>query len=396
MSGLCVGVPKETAPGETLVALTPAHVPLLVKAGFEVSIESGAGEAAGFDDDAYRSKGARIIAKREELFSAAQILLQVRTLGANPEKGRDDLSLLRPNHTVIGLADPLGNPRASSELATRGVSLLALELIPRIARAQSMDVLSSLATIVGYRAVLLAAGVLPKMFPMLTTAAGTIAPARVLVIGAGVAGLHAIATARRLGAAVAAYDVRPAAKEDIRSVGAKVVEFPVEADEVEESRGYARALNEEACRRQREGLAPVVAASDVVITTASVPGRRAPLLITSDMVARMSWGSVIVDVAADRGGNCALTRLNETVIQRGVTVLGPTNLPRTVPTHASQLYGRNLASVLLHLCKDGRLRFESDDEIARAILVTRGGEVVHPQVSALLGTNEASTANGGE
>lgn len=396
MSGWCIGVPKETAPGETLVALAPSHVPLLVKAGLEVLIESGAGVAAGFEDDAYRSKGARVIAKRDELFDAAQILLQVRTLGANPEKGRDDLSLLRSDHTVIGLADPLGNPQASSELATRGVSLLALELIPRIARAQSMDVLSSLATIVGYKAVLVGAGVLPKLFPMLTTAAGTIAPARVLVIGAGVAGLHAIATARRLGAAVAAYDVRPAAKEDIRSVGAKVVEFPVEADEVEESGGYARALNEEACRRQREGLAPVVAASDVVITTASVPGRRAPLLITSDMVTRMSWGSVIVDVAADRGGNCALTRLNETVIQRGVTVLGPTNLPRTVPTHASQLYGRNLASVLLHLCKDGRLRFESDDEIARAILVTRGGEVVHPQVSALLGTNEASTANGGE
>jgi NAD(P) transhydrogenase subunit alpha len=396
MSGLCAGVPKETAPGETLVALAPSHVPLLVKAGFEVSIESGAGDAAGFVDDAYRSKGARVIATRDELFGAAQILLQVRTLGANPEKGRDDLSLLRSDHMVIGLADPLGNPGASLELATRGVTSLALELMPRIARAQSMDVLSSLATIVGYKAVLVAAGVLPKLFPMLTTAAGTIAPARVLVIGAGVAGLQAIATARRLGAAVSAYDVRPAAKEDIRSVGAKVIEFPVEADEVEESGGYARALNEEACRRQCEGLAPVVAVSDVVITTASVPGRRAPLLITGDMVTRMSWGSVIVDVAADRGGNCALTRLNETVIQGGVTVLGPTNLPRTVPTHASQLYGRNLANVLLHLCKDGRLRFESDDEIARAILVTRGGEVVHPQVSALLGTNEASTANGGE
>lgn len=396
MSGLCIGVPKETAPGETLVSLAPSHVPLLVKAGLEVLIESGAGVAAGFEDGAYRSKGARVIAKRDELFDAARILLQVRTLGVNPEKGYDDLSLFRPDHTVIGLADPLGNPHASSELATRGVSLLALELIPRIARAQSMDVLSSLATIVGYKAVLVGAGVLPKLFPMLTTAAGTIAPARVLVIGAGVAGLQAIATARRLGAAVSAYDVRPAVREDIRSVGAKVIEFPVEADEVAEAGGYARALDEEAGRRQRAGLAPVVAASDVVITTASVPGRRAPLLITGDMVARMSWGSVIVDVAADRGGNCELTRLNETVIHGGVRVLGPTNLPRTVPSHASQLYGRNLANVLIHFCTDGRLCFESDEEIARAILVTRGGEVVHPQVSALLGTNEARTANGGE
>lgn len=395
MNGLRVGVPKETAPGETLVALAPSHVPLLAKAGLEVSIESGAGEAAGFEDDAYRSKGARVVAERHELFGAAQILLQVRTPGANPEKSRDDLALLRPDHTVIGLADPLGNPRASWELAARGVTLLALELMPRLARAQSMDVLSSLATIVGYKAVLLAAGALPRLFPMLTTAAGTIAPARVLVIGAGVAGLQAIATARRLGAAVSAYDVRPTAKEDIRSVGAKAVEFPVEAQEVEGASGYARALDEEVLRRQREGLAPVVAASDVVITTASVPGRRAPRLITGGMVARMSRGSVVVDAAADRGGNCELTRPNETVIQLGVTVLGPTNLPSTVPTHASQLYGRNLANLLIHLCKDGRPRFESDDDIVREILVTRGGDVTHPRVRELLGNSEEGAANRG-
>ena len=275
------------------------------------------------------------------------------------------------------------------------MTLLALELMPRLARAQSMDVLSSLATIVGYKAVLLAAGALPKLFPMLTTAAGTIAPARVLVIGAGVAGLQAIATARRLGAAVSAYDVRPTAKEDIRSVGAKAVEFPVEAQEVEGASGYARALDEEVLRRQREGLTPVVAASDVVITTASVPGRRAPRLITGGMVARMSRGSVIVDAAADRGGNCELTRPNETVIQRGVTVLGPTNLPGTVPTHASQLYGRNLANLLIHLCKDGRPRFESDDDIVREILVTRDGGVAHPRVRELLGNSEEGAANRG-
>lgn len=395
MNGLRVGVPKETAPGETLVALVPSHVTLLVKAGLDVLIQSGAGEAAGFDDDVYRSKGAHVLAKRDELFDAAQILLQVRTPGANLEKGRDDLALLRPDHTVIGLADPLGNPRASLELAARGVTSLGLELMPRIARAQSMDVLSSLATIVGYKAVLLAAGVLPKLFPMLTTAAGTIAPARVLVIGAGVAGLQAIATARRLGAAVSAYDVRPSAKEDIRSVGAKAIEFPVEANEVEGTSGYARALDEEAQGRQREGLAPVVGASDVVITTASVPGRRAPQLITGGMVAQMSRGSVVVDAAADRGGNCELTRPNETVIHRGVTVLGPTNLPSTVPTHASQLYGRNLANLLIHLCKDGRLSYESDDEIVREILITRGGDVAHPRVRELLGNSEEGTANRG-
>lgn len=395
MNRLRVGVPKETAPGETLVALAPPHVPLLAKAGLEVSIESGAGEAAGFEDDAYRSKGARVIAGRDELFGTAQILLQVKTPGANPEKGRDDLALLRPDHTVIGLADPLGNPRASWELAARGVTLLALELMPRLARAQSMDVLSSLATIAGYKAVLLAAGVLPKLFPMLTTAAGTIAPARVLVIGAGVAGLQAIATARRLGAAVSAYDVRLSAKDDIRSVGAKAIEFPVEAQEVEGVSGYARALDEEVLRRQREGLTPVIAASDVVITTASVPGRRAPLLITGDMVARMGRGSVVVDAAAASGGNCELTRPNKTVIQRGVTVLGPTNLPGTVPTHASQLYGRNLANLLIHLCKDGPPSFESDDDIVREILVTQGGRVAHPRVRELLGNNEESTANHG-
>jgi H+-translocating NAD(P) transhydrogenase subunit alpha len=385
MKGMIVGVPKETYPGETLVALIPSHVPLITKIGIHVSIESGAGEAAGFDDEAYRLKGAHVVGGRAELFGSAQILLQVRTLGANFDQGRDDLPLLRPDHALIGLADPLGQPHAAEELAKRGVTSFALELIPRIARAQSMDVLSSLATIVGYKAVLLAATRLPKLFPMLTTAAGTIAPARVLVVGAGVAGLQAIATARRLGAAVSAYDVRPSVKEEIQSVGAKVIEFPVEAGEVEESSGYARPLDEESCSRQREGLTPVVGASDVVITTAAVPGRKAPLLITADMAARMARGSVIVDVAADRGGNCELTRPNEAVTHRGVTVLGPTNLPGTVPTHASQLYGRNLANVLLHLCKEGRLRSESDDEITRAILVTRGGEVVHPRVGALLG-----------
>lgn len=383
-----VGVPKETFPGETLVALAPSHVPLLKKAGLQVIIEPDAGLAAGFENDAYRMNGAQLARDRAQLFASAQVLLQVRTFGANPNENRDDLALLGPEHTVIGLADPLGCPQAAKELATRGVSLFAMELMPRIARAQNMDVLSSLATIAGYKSVIMAAQRLPKLFPMMTTAAGTIPPARVLVIGAGVAGLQAIATARRLGAAVSAYDVRAAAREQIQSLGAKVVSIPVETTNAEDSGGYAKSLTEDIFKRQREYLAPVVAGSDAVITTAAVPGRPAPLLISGDMVARMARGSVIVDAAADRGGNCEVTRPNDIVVQRGVTVLGPTNLPSTVPTHASQMYGRNLVNVLLYLWKDDSLRMDLQDEISRETLVTRGGAVVHRRVQALLGGGE--------
>ncbi|MDH5740062.1 MAG: NAD(P) transhydrogenase subunit alpha [Nitrospira sp.] len=379
-----VGVPKETYPGETLVALAPSHVPLLTKAGLQVVVEPDAGRAAGFENEAYQSNGAHLATNRVQLFASTQVLLQVRTLGANPDKGRDDLALLRPEHTVIGLADPLGQPQAVKELSTRGVSLFAMELMPRIARAQSMDVLSSLATIAGYKSVLLAALQLPKLFPMMTTAAGTIPPARVLVIGAGVAGLQAIATARRLGAAVSAYDVRPASKEQIKSVGAKVVELPVKFTEAEQVGGYAKMLNEELAQQQRSLLNPVIAASDVVIATAAVPGLPAPLLITADMIVRMAQGSVIVDVAADRGGNCELTRPNETVRHHGVVILGPTNLPSTVPTHASVLYGRNIANMLLHVCKNGVVCADPEDEITRETLVTRRGEVVHPRIASLL------------
>jgi len=264
------------------------------------------------------------------------------------------------------------------------VTTFAMELVPRIARAQNLDVLSSLATIAGYKSVLLAADRLPKLFPMLMTAAGTIPPARVLVIGAGVAGLQAIATARRLGAAVSAYDVRVAAREQIQSLGAKAVAIPVETTDAEDSGGYAKLLTEESFRRQRECLAPIVAASDVVITTAAVPGRQAPLLITGDVVARMGRGSVIVDAAADRGGNCELTRPDKVVVRHGVTVLGPTNLASTVPTHASQMYGRNLVNVLLYLWRHDSLQVDMEDEVTRGTLVTRDGVVVHPRVQALL------------
>jgi len=385
-----VGVLKETYPGETMVSLAPSHVPVLKRAGLHVLVEPDAGLAAGFENDAYLEHGAELAQDRAQLVSSVQVLLQVRTFGANPDNGRDDLSLFGPEHILIGLADPLGHPQAVKELAACGVSLFGMELLPRITRAQSMDVLSSLATIVGYKSVLLAAERLPKLFPMLTTAAGTIPPARVLVIGAGVAGLQAIATARRLGGAVSGYDVRAAAREQIQSLGAKAIAIPVETVDAEDSSGYAKVLSDHVFQRQRECLAPAVAASDVVIATAAVPGRPAPRLIPGDLVARMARGSVIVDAAADRGGNCELTCPGEVVVRHGVTVLGPTSLASTVPTHASQMYGRNLVNVLLHVWKKDSLCVDVEDEITREILVTRDGAVVHPRVQALLTDSESA------
>lgn len=380
---IVVGVPKETFPGETLVAVIPAHVAALTKIGLRVMVECGAGEAAGFEDEAYRIKGAQTVKTRAELFETARILLQVRTFGVNSENGQDDLPLLRPDHILIGLADPLARQQAITALAKRGVTLFALERVPRIARAQSMDVLSSLGTIAGYKAVLIAATNLPKLFPMLTTAAGTIAPARVLIIGAGVTGLQAIATARRLGAVVSAYDVRSAAREEAKSLGARFIGLPVGIDETGDASGYAKALSKEASLRERDLLGPAIAASDVVITTAAVPGREAPKLITSEMVTRMARGSLIVDVAADRGGNCELTRPNEVVVARGVTVIGPTNLPGTVPTHASTMYSRNVTNVLLHLCKKGSPHIDRTDEIIGEMLVSRGGVIVHARLQGV-------------
>src|SRR5712692_7926227 len=301
-----VGIPGETFPGERRVALSPAAVLALTKAGFAVCVESGAGAAAGFPDDAYRAKEATLVA-RDEVFRADAIL-QVRTPGANPAMGRADVDRMRAGQVVVGLANPLGGPDAIAEMAERGVTLFAMELIPRITRAQSMDVLSSQANIAGYKAVLLAAGALPKLFPMMTTAAGTMAPARVLVIGAGVAGLQAIATARRLGALVEAYDVRAAAKDEVESLGARFVELPLQPGDAQDAGGYAKALSEGFYREQRELLTRVVGGSDVVITTALIPGKPAPVLVTAEMVEGMAPGSVIVDLAAEQGGNCELTR----------------------------------------------------------------------------------------
>ena len=375
-----VGIPKESSAGETRVAVVPAGVAALRKAGLEVVVEQDAGTAAGFPDDTYTAQGATI-ASRAQVYDSSNILLRVRALPLNGTP--------RPGQAIIGFADPLGLPGAVREVAPTGATLLSMELMPRITRAQSMDALSSMATIAGYKGVLLAANVLPRMFPMLMTAAGTLSPARVFIVGAGVAGLQAIATARRLGAKVEAYDVRPAVKEQVQSLGAKFVELPLEAADAEDKGGYAKAQDESFYRRQREMMLKVLAASDVVITTALIPGRPAPKLVTAEMVEAMAPGSVIVDLAAERGGNCELTRPDQAVVHRGVTVVGPSNPPALVPYHASQMYSKNIITFLLHLLgKEGASRpsltMDPAEEITAATLLTYGGNVVHPQVRQML------------
>lgn len=383
-----IGVPKETFPGERRVALTPDSVAALAKpaeGGHTLVVQAGAGEEAGYTDAAYRQKGATVVADRAEVFRSAEIVVQVRGYGANPQAGRADLKLMRPNQIVIGSFDPLSSPLAAKDLAERKVTVFALELMPRITRAQSMDVLSSQATVAGYKAVLLAADVSPRMFPMFMTAAGTVTPAHVFVIGAGVAGLQAIATARRLGAVVKAYDVRPAVKEQVESLGAKFVEMELETEGAADKGGYAKDLGEDFLRKQRELMTKVVAASHVVITTAVIPGKKAPVLIPAEMVKGMTPGSVIVDLAAERGGNCELTKPDETVVEHGVTILGPCNLPSAVPFHASQMYSKNIVTFLNELMKDSELALDMENEIHRETLLTRDGEVVNPQVRELLG-----------
>jgi NAD(P) transhydrogenase subunit alpha len=360
--------------------MVPGALSVLNKTGAEFLMQTGAGAAAGFPDSEYAQKGVKIAASREEVFAAAEVVLQVRSPGANPETGASDLARMRQGQVVIGLGEALTALDAARGLAQRGVSFLAMELMPRITRAQSMDVLSSMATVAGYKAVLLAADSLPRMFPMLMTAAGTVSPARVLVIGAGVAGLQAIATARRLGAVVSGYDIRAAVKEQIESLGARFVVLAIDAGDTQDKGGYARAMGEEFYRKQRELLGDVLAEQQVVITTAAVPGKKAPVLVTREMAEKMAPGSVIVDIAAERGGNCELTRPGETVEHRGVRILGPVNLPATVPYHASQMYAKNIATFLKYLIKDGKVALNPEDEIVRETLVTHGGEVVHPRV----------------
>jgi len=377
---MIVGVPKETYPGEQRVALVPAVIPNLLKAGLEVVVETGAGAAAAHRDEDYVSKGARLVPTRADVFRTADVITQVLGVGSNDMTGDADLPLLRPGQNLIAFLRPFGHIETLQKLAATGVTSYAIELMPRTTRAQSMDALSSMATICGYKAVVLAADTLPRIFPMLTTAAGTITPARVFIIGAGVAGLQAIATARRLGGVASAYDLRPVAKEQVQSLGGRFIELPIEATDAQDSRGYARAQDETFYQRQRELLGRVVAESDVVITAAVVPGAKSPVLVTREMVATMAPGSVIVDLAAERGGNCELTREGEIVVEHGVTIHGTINLASTVPYHASQMYAKNVSAFLIHLLKDGALRVNVDDPIIGETLLTRGGDVVHPRV----------------
>jgi len=379
-----IGVPKESYPGERRVALVPMVIPNLMKAGFEVVIQAGAGVEAGYPDTLYTEKGAKILADRNAVFAQADILIQVLCYGSNDITGKADLPLLRRGQVLIGFQRPLGSVEVLQQVAQTGVTSFSIELMPRSTRAQSMDALSSMGTICGYKAVLMAADALPRLFPMLTTAAGTITPARVLVIGAGVAGLQAIATSRRLGAVTSAYDMRPASKEQVQSLGGRFVELPIEAKDAQDARGYGTAQDESFYARQRELLGRVIAESDVVITTAVVPGKKAPVLITAEMVKGMAPGSVILDLASERGGNCELTQSGKIVVEYGVTIIGRINIATEVPYHASQMYARNITAFLLHLVKDGKLQLDLKDEITRETLLTRDGEIVNQRVREFL------------
>lgn len=390
---MIVGIPKESYPGERRVALVPSVVPSLVNAGLEVLVESGAGEQAGYPDKSYGEKGAKIEPDRAAVFGRSNIIVQVLCYGSNDVTGQKDLPLLRPGQVLVGFLRPLGTLEVLQQVADSGVTSFAVELVPRITRAQSMDALSSMGTICGYKAVLAAADTLPRLFPMLTTAAGSIAPARVFVIGAGVAGLQAIATARRLGAVASAYDMRPAAKEQVHSLGGRFLEIAVEAKNAQDARGYGTAQDESFYARQRELLARVVAESDVVITAAVIPGKKSPVLVTGEMVEEMAPGSVIFDLAAERGGNSELTVAGQTVVRHGVNILGTINLASGVPYHASQMYARNITAFLLYLVKDGKLQLNLEDEILRETLLTKDGQIVNQRVREFLGLPLPVSAN---
>jgi NAD(P) transhydrogenase subunit alpha len=368
-----IGVPRETVPGERRVALVPETVQRLVTGGNEVVVERGAGTEAAFVDSAYEQAGARIADSAYD----AELIVKVQRPTA------DETAKLRPGQMLIAFLQPLIDPRYADELARKGVTALSMDTIPRITRAQPLDALSSQATVAGYKAVLLAAAELPRFFPMLTTAAGTIAPAKALVIGAGVAGLQAIATARRLGAVVEAFDTRPVVKEQVQSLGAKFLEIDL-GESGAGAGGYAKELSEEAHRKEVELLAKAARENDIVISTAAIPGRKAPVLITKDMVPTMRPGSVIVDLAAETGGNCELTEVGRTVVRHGVTIVGTTNLPSTMPYHASQMYSRNIASLLALFLKDGKAALDPSDEVIKGTVITQDGRVVHEATAKLL------------
>jgi len=381
---LVVGVPKEIAAGEARVALVPDSLKSLAALDLEVHVESGAGEAAGFPDSDYEAAGAKIVPETAAVM-ASPLVVKVRPPCERPGSGGHEIESLASGASLISFLSPLDQPELAPRLAAQGVRAFSMELMPRVTRAQSMDALSSQSTIAGYRAVLLAATSLPRIFPMLVTAAGTLQPAKVLVVGAGVAGLQALGTARRLGAVTSAYDTRAAVREQVQSVGAKFVELDLDAGDSEDSGGYAKAQSEAFYQQQRDELARHVVASDVVITTALVPGQTAPLLIEESAVRGMRPGSVVVDLAAEKGGNCASTRADEEVTVSGVRVLGPTNLPSQVPAHASQMYARNLTTFLDHLVEDGELAVDPEDEITAGTLVVDAGAVVNDRVRSLLG-----------
>lgn len=377
-----IAVAKEIEVGERRVALNPDTVARLVKQGLEVWVETGAGERSFFDDAAYAAAGATIISDPGQLWGETDVLLKVSP-PQEREDGRSEIELLREGAVLISFLNPLGNPAVAQQLANRQITALSMELIPRTTRAQSMDALSSQASLAGYKAVLIAAAALPKYFPMLTTAAGTIAPAKVFIMGAGVAGLQAIATARRLGAVVEAFDIRPAVKEEVQSLGAKFVEIKLD-EETTAQGGYAKEISEASKQRTQEVLAEHVKNSDVVITTAQVPGKKAPLLVTAEMVAQMKPGSVIVDLAAEQGGNCACTDPGRDIVWNGVTIIGPINLPSSMPVHASQLYAKNLSSLLQLLIKDKALQVDFTDDIIDAACITHAGEIRNSRVKDAL------------
>jgi NAD(P) transhydrogenase subunit alpha len=384
-----IGIPSEIKTGEQRVAMSPANVQSLTDKSVKVLLQANAGSAAGYPDAEYTAAGATITANRAEIFASADIILQVQSFGSNNENSDADLASLRKGQLVIGMMDPLASPQAAQAVAEKGASAIALELVPRISRAQSMDVLSSMATLAGYKAILMGASAAPRIFPMLMTAAGTLQPARVLIMGVGVAGLQACATAKRLGAVVEAYDVRPAAREQILSVGAKPVELDLDTGESEGAGGYAKEQGEDFLRRQRELMTEVVAQQDIIITTAAIPGAKSPILVTEDMVKAMKPGAVIVDLAAERGGNCDLTEQGQTVVAHDVTILGPENIPSDLAFHASQMYGKNMQTLLeLILDDEGNLSLDFNDEIVAGTVVAHQGEVPHAHMRKLLNLPE--------
>lgn len=387
---MIIAIVKEQSP-ECRVAMVPSLSAVLIKAGHQLMVEAGAGVAAGYPDNEYADTGAHIEPDRDRLFENAEVLLMVRGPGIHPRNGSEDLSRLRPNHILIAFFEPLMFPQTIQGLAKTGVTAFSLELIPRISRAQNMDALSSMATLAGYKSVLVAANALPKIFPLMMTAAGSLMPARVFVIGAGVAGLQACATAKRMGAIVSAYDIRPTAKDEVKSVGAEFVEFELPIADTEDSGGYAKSQSDEFYRRQQEAMSTVMAGSDVVIATAGVPGKKAPVLITEKMVDQMAPGSVIVDLVAELGGNCALTRPGQTVCHNGVTIIGPVNLASSVSYHASQMLAKNVTALLGHLIDpQGHMVIDTEDVITLNTLLCKDGRIANQRVLEALGERTTS------